>query len=331
MFNNLINYHDVARLIWGIRHGYFSKILFSLTKGKIGRVKHAWKDKKVEKSTWWMIPEVSKHFNYLISGDENVNYFKYLSHKYLSSKKGLIGLSLGCGTGHRELKWIDLCDFKKFEAYDISQNMIKIAGEKAREKGYAEILDYRVVDINEIDLQKDYYDVIFVEQSLHHFSPLEELLLKINASLNKDGYFIINEFVGPTRFQWTDRQLEVVNSIRSMLPLKYLAHIVDGSINKKVIRPSRLSMILKDPSEAVESDKIMPLLRKVFNVTEERPYHGTVTHLLFDSIAHNFLSKDKETQRLIQLCLEIEDVLTESKEIESDYIVAVCKKKVYCD
>ena len=327
MFNNLINYHDITRLIWGVRHGYFPKIISRLTKGKSARVKNAWKDSTKRPSSWWIIPEVSKYYNYLISGDHNIDYYNYIANKYLSTQKGLQGLSLGCGSGHRELKWSSLCDFKKIQAYDLSEARINLAKRLAQEKGSGGIIDYHAADINKIDFQEDYYDVIFMEQSLHHISPLKNMLKKINKSLTSNGYFILNEYVGPSRFQWTERQLRAANGIRSFLPQKYKKHIVDGSTNKSIIRPSRLSMILKDPSEAIESEKIIPLIKDIFDIVEIRPYNGAITHLLFDGIAHNFLSRDEETLGYIQLCLQIENLLTKNNDIQSDFAVAVCQKK----
>ena len=168
--------------------------------------------------------------------------------------------------------------------------------------------------------------MILVEHSLHHFSPLEEILLRIKRWLKADGYFVVNEFVGPTRFQWTARQLEVINGLLSVLPAKYKRLFGTASIKVREINTSRLRMILRDPSEAVESAKIRPLLRKTFDVVESKEYGGAVLHLLFNGIAQNFLSGDAETQRWLELCFQVEDMLWASGEVESDFLVAVCRK-----
>jgi len=127
-----------------------------------------------------------------------------------------------------------------------------------------------VADVYDIKMQKDFYDVIFAEQSLHHFSPLKEILFRIANFLKPNGFLIVNEFVGPTRFQWTDKQLKIVNNLLLSLPDKYKRRWKSNSIKSKVFRPSRLSMILDDPSEAIESSKILPLLTQIFNVTKSK-------------------------------------------------------------
>ena len=327
MFNNLINYHDFTRLIWGLRHGYLRMILSRLTKGRIGRVKDAWKNEEAIRGTvWWMIPEMSQRFNKLMTGDENTNYYSYVAKKYLSQKEGLAGLSLGCGSGHRELKWAALSDFETIEAYDLSANRIKHAQAQAKEKGFGDVLDYRVGDIHTLGLKENHYDVVFIEQSLHHFSPLDEVVENVKKWLKPGGIFVVNEYVGPTRFQWTKRQIELVNHVRGLLPEKYRRHIIDGSPNKKVITPSRFSMILKDPSEAIESDGIMSTLKDKFDIAEYNPYYGDVLHLLFDGIAQNFIPMDSEARKYYDMCLRIEDTLIESGELESDYALVICRK-----
>lgn len=269
-----------------------------------------------------------ERWNYLVSGDANVDYYEYISRKYLSDRECLHALSLACGTGHRELKWAEVGKFKNIDAYDLSEARIEYARNKANEKGYSEIINYHVGDVYNIEMCEGYYDIVLGEQSLHHFSPLDGILLRINSSLKPNGYFIVNEFVGPTRFQWTDRQLEVVNGLLSILPVKYRIKWNGSSIKSKVFRPSRLSMILSDPSEAIESSRILQLLGQVFDVIEVREYGGTILQLLFNEIAHNFLSEDYEIQHFMRLCFEIEDLLIENRDIQSDFVIAVCKKRV---
>jgi hypothetical protein len=157
-------------------------------------------------------------------------------------------------------------------------------------------------------------------------------LLKVHRALKPTGYLVASEFIGPTRFQWTDRQLEVVNGILAILPPLYRQRWSDGRIKKKAYRPSRLSMMMGDPSEAVESGCIVPLLERHFEVVERRDYGGTIIHPLFDDIAHNFLSedgeeKDEEARRLIELCFYIEDTLLELGHIQSDFALLVCKPR----
>ena len=327
MFNNLINIHDISKLAEKIKQGELNRILSKLGSRKQGKIKKSWEHIENPPMNWWDIPTVTERWNYLISGDAKVDYYEYFSHKFLSDKESLNALSLGCGIGELELRWAELGKFKSIDAYDLSDPRIEYAKSKAKEKGYGEIINYRVADVYHIEILESYYDVVLVEHSLHHFSPLEEILLRVNSFLKPDGYFIVNEFVGPTRFEWTDRQLEIINGLLSILPAKYRAQWNSNTVKSKVFRPGRLRMILDDPSEAVESSRILPLLHQIFDVIEIKEYGGTILHLLFSGIAHNFLKDNSETRCFMNLCFEVEDQLLKSGDIQSDFVVTICRKR----
>lgn len=327
MFNNLVNSRDLLRLAKKIGRGQFDRIFSKLFTPKKEKIKETWRHTQVPPTNWWDIPAVQERWNYLISGNPEVDYYEYVSRKYFSRKKNLKGLSLACGTGHRELRWAKLADFKKIDAYDLSETSIKYARKQAKKKGYDKIINYQVADVYDIKMQRDFYDVVLVEHSLHHFSPLKEILLRVRNFLKPNGFLIVNEFVGPTRFQLTDKQLEIINNLLSILPDKYKTRWKNKSVKSKVFRPSKLSMILDDPSEAVESSKILPLLNQLLNVVEIKEYGGTILQFLFSEIAHNFLSNNKETQRILHLCFEVEDLHLKNKDIQSDFVIVVCKNR----
>ncbi len=326
MFRNFINVHDVMNVFTkGMKS--LSAVAAKLSRSKENRVKDAWANTDCPPNNWWDVPDVNERWNRLISGKKNVEYYEYIAKKYLRNRKNLIALSLGCGTGHRELKWAGLKKFKTIDAVDISKPRIDMAIEEAREKGYDRIIAYKVADVYKMEMAELHYDAIFAEGSLHHFSPLNVLLQRINTSLKPGGYFIINEFVGPTRFQWTDRQIEVINGILSIIPAKYKTLWKSEKTKSNIIRPSKLRMILEDPSEAVESSNIMALINQIFDVVEVRPYGGTILHMLLSGIGHNFLSSEKEAQRWLSMLFEVEDLLMLEKELSSDFVVAVCRKR----
>jgi hypothetical protein len=156
------------------------------------------------------------------------------------------------------------------------------------------------------------------------------LLLKIRHTLKPTGYLVVSEFIGPSRFQWTDRQLEVINGVLAILPPHFRQRWTNRHIKTRVYRPSLLTMMLGDPSEAVESAHIVPLLEEHFEVMERRDYGGTIVHMLFDDIAANFLDeagqvKDDDARRLIELVFQVEDTLLEIGDIQSDFALLICR------
>lgn len=326
MLNNFVNQEDLAALI---RYGpkILSKIVPHLSLAASERTKQAWAHTQKPPTYWGSLPLVQNRWNYLMTGDPNVDYYTYISRKYLAKQENLVALSLGCGTGHREIKWAKQEKFQRIDAYDLSAFRIEKAKQSARETDLDHIINYFVSDIFDIEMRESFYDLILVEQALHHFSPMEEVLSRVNQSLKPDGYFIVNEFVGPSRFQWTDRQVEVVKGLLAVIPSKY--HLLWGQNGrkKKFFRPSLLRMVLLDPSEAVESSKIRLLLKENFEIEEAREYGGTIVAPLVNGIAHNFASGDAEAEFWLQVCFDVEDRLLANEEISSDFLLAVCRKR----
>lgn len=60
-------------------------------------------------------------------------------------------------------------------------------------------------------------------------------------------------------------------------------------------------MWLSDPSEAVESSDIVPLIHKHFEVVERKDYGGAILHLLFSGIGHHFVSPDPDAKQLLNI------------------------------
>jgi hypothetical protein len=188
----------------------------------------------------------------------------------------------------------------------------------------------------------------------------------------------MREYVGPSQFQFTDRQLEVMNATLKLLPLKYRMSIrhqrlVNGTdsavlrmphspsalvvrvwekarsgqlfgavrhrltaktrswrgrpvLKERIDRPTVAAMNLWDPSEAIRSAEIIPLLHSFFRVIEIKPWGGTVFNYLLDDIAGNFDPTREEDRRVLDMVLCIEDTLIESKDLQSDFAVVVARK-----
>jgi len=321
MFRNVINRHDLITVVETMKYIKLRKLFSHIFHKREDRVKATWDGRSIP---YWPI-ELQKRVNYLVSKDPNIDQFEYICRKYLSGKDSLIALSLGCGSGEGEIMWAKQGHFKRIDAYDLSESRIKMATCKGKEEGLDGILKFYVRDILKLEVKKDYYDIVLVGSSLHHFSPLEKVISIINEFLKPGGYLFVCEFVGPTRFQWSNRQLAVANALLAILPDKY-KKTTRGDYKRNISRPGYLRMLLTDPSEAIESSRIMPLLHKYFEIVELKEIGGTIINLVFTKIAHNFTSEDPIAKRFLRICADVEDLLMEIDDIESDHVMAICKK-----
>lgn len=229
----------------------------------------------------WLDSELveREHIRPQISSDPDVSYLEHFVKRHLEAPVPRI-LSLGCGGGNLERALLDLGAAEHIDAYDDSPASIELAQGLADAAGVGNRLTYAVGDSNTMALPANTYDAVVIKMALHHFESLEHVYEQVAKALKPGGFLMFNEFVGPTRFQWTDEQLEHMNRLLRGLPkrLRRRAPVVT------IQRPLVADMIALDPSESVRSADILPLLEERFELVELRPYGGTVLHILLDHI-----------------------------------------------
>ena len=305
---------DTSLITWGDFTDLYYKAKFKGTRFIMSRlfkvslesrVATKW-DVYASVSDFWIIPEIKKAWNRKISGDENTFYEDYFWNKYLKDKASVNLLSIGCGDGGHERNFAKYPNFKSTTGIDVSQGSIDKASRLAKEQNFN--ISYFCDDFFRMDFGGRKFDVILFNASLHHFSDIDGFLKNhIAPLLTADGMVLINEFCGPNRLQWTKSQLAEANRLLRELPDAYKTLLDGKSVKKKVYRPGLIRMLLNDPSEAPDSENLVPALRKNFTVVEEKPLGWNITHILLKDIAHNFLKDDQTTKKLIADLIAAED------------------------
>ena len=261
----------------------------------------------------------------LISGQANVGWLEYVARKYYTSPVP-IALSLGCGGGGLERHGLQLQIAERFDAFDVSDDALALAKEEALESGQLEFINYTVANLNKLEFAENSYDAVFASQSVHHIAALEHYMQQVSSCLKPGGYFIINEFVGPNQFQWTDVQLAHCQRLLEEIPESYRQMIREPGLKHSVERPTIEFMNAYDPTEAIRSADIVTELERQFEIVERRDFGGTLLHLVLDNIAGN-LSDSNEGKTLLRNLFAEEQRLLASGEISSDFTLLVARKK----
>ena len=274
---------------------------------------------------WLEHPRVQERINQKVSGDVHVDRFQYFIQGYLVGKLPVErALTLGCGFGalERGLSKYHFC--REHQAIDLSEEAIVQASESAQVEGLSHI-HYRVGDLNSLELPAKSYDVILGVSSVHHVSALEHLYEQVWGALKPGGYFFLDEFIGPTQYQWSDSQLEAVNEQLEGMSPQLRAGITSGHPKAQVVRPTVEEMNAADPSEAIRSSELLSLLSRYFQVIEVKGYGGTLLHLLLEDIAGNF-GEDQAKQ--LERLFDLEDEMIDSGVLEDDFAAIIAQKDV---
>ena len=229
-------------------------------------------------------------------------------------------LDLGCGAGNKSLAVYTAGSTREVHGIDISEERI---AEAERMRADREIEgEFRVADVNTASLPPDTYDLIFSSHSLHHFLALEHVMAQVHDALTPEGLFILEEFVGPTQFQWTDRQIEVVRTLMELIP-ESLRMLRWNMVKPYEGRPEVKDVVAASPFESIRSSEIVPLFRRFFRVIEIRRLGGTIQHLLYNGIVHNFALDRRDAINHVQAIIEIEDALIDAEMLPSDFMLLV--------
>ncbi|MEO0564876.1 MAG: hypothetical protein AAF125_22405, partial [Chloroflexota bacterium] len=108
--------------------------------------------------------------------------------------------------------------------------------------------------------------------------------------LKPNGIFYMDDFVGPSRFQWSDEMLDLGTAVRQCLAEEYLANPYQpgAKLPRQVRRPNMDTMIATDPSEAADSDNILGAVRQFFPDADIMLTGGVVYNLALADILNNF-------------------------------------------
>ena len=268
----------------------------------------------------------AQHINRDISGEPAVDWLTFTKRRFFP-KPVELALSLGCGYGIVERVGLEQEVARRFVGYDISPEAVAVAAEEAEKAGLGDRIDYAAADLNTIELEAGRYGAVFVAQTLHHIEALEHLLDQIHDSLAPDGFFVVNEYVGPKRFQFPDDYLPLMDGLLAALPESHRRSLKDGGVKGRAVRPDAGEVYRVDPSESVRSDEILDLIEERFEIVYRADFGGTLLQFVLSDIAGNFDPADPKDVAMIDLVCLYERTLIEKGVLPSDFVYLVARRR----
>ncbi|NDV22862.1 class I SAM-dependent methyltransferase [Desulfovibrio sp. JC022] len=256
---------------------------------------------------WWKSPRIVAHINHMICGKsfEGVNEGSiYLIKDMLEGKSFGEALSLGCGGAHKELEFVKQGLVQHFYLYELSRKNCELAKQRFESAGCGD----RVTIINKdfFETQPRKFDLIHWDNSLHHMFNARDAIAQTFDCLRPGGVFYMNDFVGSSRFQWSEAELEQINFFRKNLPDEIFINPLGGKFPRRAERPSLKQIIAADPSEAADSASIIPALEELLPSPKIIPTGGTIYHTALNDILVNI---DEDSPLLTQ-ALKIDEAIT---------------------
>jgi SAM-dependent methyltransferase len=283
-----------------------------------------WNDRRFtiheENLVWTASPTVRRYIHRLVSGHPECDWVTHVEWTHLPAtvERALV---LGCGSGWLERALAERGRFRSIVACDFDPATVERARRAARQLGH-ENIEYRVVDL-ECEPLGGPYGAIFANDVLHHITDLEGIAARIYAALEPGGKFLFNEYVGPNRFQYSSERMDLVNRYFRLIPdaLRF-----DHASKRRLWRRERLSaetVARKDPTEAVRSEDVLPVVRSTFRIEKEYPHGGGLLNPLLFGIVPNFKNDSAEHLRLLNVLCAAEERLSATGALDPDFFVFV--------
>ena len=174
----------------------------------------------------------------------------------LEGRKLRAGLSIGAGNGRKEIALVQAGLVERFALYELSNELGARARRAIAESGLTGQMTVHIADA--FAAAHPPYDLVYWDHALHHMLDVDATVRWSVDALAPGGLLMINNYVGPTRLQWTREQVALARrymeaaaphlGARPHVPQKTVLH--------------RWRLMLRDPSEAPQSDRILSACRR---------------------------------------------------------------------
>jgi SAM-dependent methyltransferase len=238
--------------------------------------------------TWMHEPVVRRYINTSVSGSPDCWPIDWL-RSLLGSHRFSTAVSLGCGDGplERDLLAKGICS--SLLGIDISLGALELARERAAAQRLVGV-EYRQGDLNSLRLPGRGFEAAFFHQALHHVENLDGCLTTTASALHPGGLLYLDEYVGPSRGDWTHALIAEADRLFVSLPksVKRRRHIA-APIDRR------------DPTEAVRSSRILPTVAHYFQVQVRRDYGGNFLAVIHPHLRLDHLSPATRDEVLLEI------------------------------
>ncbi|MBN2793027.1 methyltransferase domain-containing protein [Trichloromonas sp.] len=260
------------------------------------------------RTRWWESPLVVQHYNaqicgYDISGTSQgiVSAIRQRCGSRLPFKHGI---SVGGSNGWKERILINEGIVEHFTVTEYSEELINEGIDLSEQQKLKNKIDFYLGDAFEKYSDPSSFDFVYWDNSLHHMFDVNSAVSWSRHVLNSNGIFVMNDFVGPNRMQYSDRSIKYASLGRAFLPKKYLSDPYnEGSyLDREIKRCNPIALAVSDPSECADSGRIIDAVKEHFPDASITFTGGTIYNSSLNDILANF-DEENETDRCILLLL----------------------------
>lgn len=269
---------------------------------------------------------VAEHVMPLVAGGPSEGHWLLDLFSQLPISRQGAWLSLHCGSGGLEFLATQRGLFASLDGFDPSLEAIAAARAWVEFHGVGGVR-FEVGVLPDLELAENAYDLVLSQYSLHRLADPAGFFARLDAALRPGGWLILNEYVGPKYFQYSARQLRIVEELLAILPPRLRVHWPTGGQKTMHIPPPVAHFLESAPLEAVSSDEIVREVSQRFVLESRRDYGGSILNPLLAGIIGNFDPAREDDLALLRMLAATERLLLREAALPSDFAVLVARKR----
>ncbi|MEM7678303.1 MAG: hypothetical protein AAF449_20110, partial [Myxococcota bacterium] len=237
------------------------------------------------------------------------------------------GVSVGGARGIKERAIIKAGLVEAMDIYELSDSRIRQGQAESKAANMEDRIRYFREDAL-LTARKERYELVYWNNALHHMFDVFDAIAWSHAVLRRGGLFLMDDFTGPDRFQFSSASLDIASAIRAELPTKYLRHAdhLDREYKKKLVSIDPKALAAADPSEAADSGRILDAVKAYFPQADVVSMGGVVYNLALKDIVVNFDEADAGDRARLETLLSMDAVLDRNANIDTHYTIAIAFK-----
>ena len=277
-------------------------------------------------------PFVAKTFNQRIYGSQDPVWgsglFDSVRNNYLrTGQKFKKAISVACGNGRKEMALVKDGLIEYVKLYELAKSRIEEGKKMAKKLGIEDKVEFVYGDAFEMEKDNETYDLVLWLNAIHHMMDTRYAVEWSKNMLIPGGFFVMDDYVGPNRFQWTRIVMETCNKARAKFP--------KSVFNRSERFPKKRHQVLRvvdqnlvsgvDPSEAADSSRILETISFEFPKRQEFLFSSGVSTLALNDISSRIL--DEKFNPFIEHTINLDLALVAKGHIGFAAVIAIKEAK----
>lgn len=260
---------------------------------------------------WYQHPTTLRFYRSQVIDSDAPAYVKPVGAKLLAEGRTFQrGISIGCGSAHKELLLSRLGLVESWDLFDLSDTAIE-QGRQAIDKHGLDQSRFRFHNVDPFGSgwhPDALYDLVQWDNSLHHMFDADLAVRTSVEVLAPGGVFVMDDYIGPTYMQISEEVYAFADGVRACLPEQYLTHPDDPTrlLTVEAPRIPKEQFLRTDPSEMADSGNILSSVRRHMPDATVTPAGGAVYFLALRGLFGNFDPDNETDESLLAELLELD-------------------------